>query len=234
MNVEIAKIRRLKDDNESNSSPKRIDDEKMTEIQRELNENLTKLYDMQKNDNLNVEEFAKGFIKNIYIVLNTFEEMGVYPDYFYDVIMKMNIEYKKAVDDSNRLRGNYRLFDKTGLSLKVNKMIEKGLNNGYYRIQAYPRKDISDAFLELSAFFEGFNIPHNITNKSDINKIFGDIQNNVTNIMYRFYASDDIIDDVEYLSRLLFEYLCFYVAVGINPKEYLDEQINAINNTKRK
>ena len=119
-------------------------------------------------------------------------------------------------------------------SLKVNKMIEKGLNNGYYRIQAYPRKDISDAFLELSAFFEGFNIPHNTTNKSDINKIFGDIQNNVTNIMYRFYASDDIIDDVEYLSRLLFEYLSFFVAVGINPKEYLDEQINTINNTKRK
>ena len=44
--------------------------------------------------------------------------------------------------------------------------------------------------------------------------------------MTEFLNSVDLSDDIECLCKLLLEYLKFFAAVGINPKEYLDNEIN--------
>ena len=52
--------------------------------------------------------------------------------------------------------------------------------------------------------------------------------------MDAFLNGDDIYDDIEYLSRLLFEYMSFFVSMGIYPKDYLDAYIEEQEKTKHR
>ena len=235
MNAEIAKIRKIRNKSEVfDYNPKRISDSRMNEIVYELNTNFSDLYAMQKKDDIDINDFVNKIITNVYLVLNMFNEMGVYPDYFYDAIVKMNIEYRKIVDANNSLRGNYGLFNEVKLSSHVAKVIKVGLENGYYHIQAYPMKDINDAFLEMVGFFQAYNIPYNINTKEQCKKVFQDINFNHINIISQLLTSDYIFVDIECMARLLFEYLSFFVSMGIQPKEYLDQCINDVEGIKRK
>lgn len=228
MNAEISKIRKRKNNSEIfEHKPMRLDFDRMNELTYQLNTNFSELYMMVRNDDINIDEFTKRFIANVYIVLNMFDEIGVYPDYFFDEIVKMNIEYKKLANDQS-IRGNYRLFKNVNLSARVSESIKNGLEKGYYRIQSYPKKDIDENFLEMVAFFESFNIPYNINTEEQCVKVFNALEHNHLNIIESFINGDDIIDDIEYLSRLLFEYMTFFVSMGISPKEQLDKYIESI------
>lgn len=233
MDRELLRIKKNNDKNPSNRI-KRINEDDMSNILRELNINITELYTMKLNDDIDIDKFASNFAKNIYIILEAFNEMGMFPDCFFDVIIKMNIKYKTFHDNSNRLRGDYKLFDKTGLSHQTDELIKEAIAKGLYRGNNSSQKDISDYYREVSEFFKKFNIPSNIKTNEACKAIFYDLWNNMTNITYRLYISEDLIDDIEYLSRLLFEYLCFFVGMGINPKEYLDAYINTNISEKTK
>ncbi len=231
----MSKIRKLRNiDERINSEPTRINTDRLCEIAYELNINYKELISSIKQDDIKIDEFVNVFTTNIYIVLNMFNEMGVYPDYFYDQIVKMNIDYKKIANNDSGIRGNYRLFKETNLSNRVSKDIDQGLKNGYYRLQAYKKKDIDEAFLEMLSFFQTFNIPYNVCTKEHCKKVFKDIEFNQIFILESLLNSDYLSDDIECLSRLLFEYISFFVSMGIYPKEHLDNYINSVENVKHK
>ena len=228
MNAEISRIRKTRNNSEIfEHKPIRLDFDRVNDLTYQLNANFGELYMMVRSNDINIDEFVKRFTMNLYIVLNMFDEMGVYPDYFFDEIVKMNIEYKKLANDQS-IRGNYQLFKNVNLSARVSEAIKKGLEKGYYRIQSYPKKDVNENFLEIVGFFESFNIPYNINTKEQCVKVFSALEHNHVSIIESFINDDDIVDDIEYLSRLLFEYMTFFVSMGIYPKEHLDKYIESI------
>lgn len=233
MNAEISKIRKNnKIEEEVLKKPDRIPENEMTNILVSLNTNMGNIYTMIIRDEIDIDKISNLMAHNLYIVLDAFNKMDIYPDYFYDAIVKMNIDYRKLVDNNNNLRGNYKLFSEVDLSSKISKVIREGLDNKYYQANSYPRKDINDAFLEMIGFFEAFDIPHGINTKEQCKKTFNDIEYNHVNIISELTNSDYIFEDIEYLSRLLFEYLSFFVSMGIHPKDYLDVYIDSIEATK--
>ena len=235
MNIEMAKIRRTRNYDEIiNGEPTRIKTNRLCEMAYELNCNYKGLISSISNNDIKIDDFVNIFTINTYIVLSMFNEMGVYPDYFYDQIVKMNIDYKKIAHKDNGIRGNYHLFKETNLANRVSEDIDRGLKNGYYRLQAYKNKDINDAFLEMLGFFQTFNIPYNICTKEQCKKVFKDIQFNQTFILESLLNSDYLSDDIECLSRLLFEYISFFVSMGIYPKEHLDKYIESFEKGKHK
>ena len=225
MNSEVAKIRESRNESEEmiyNSDG--LGPERINEIVFNLNSNTGYLYYKQYRNEINIDEFVSMFIKNMYGVLDAFIEIGVYPDYFYNEIVKMNIDYHKIVND-NELRGKYNLFKNTDLSVITISDIRRGVQNKYYNVQALPKKDINDAFIEMISLFEKYGIPYNIRTEEQCKKVFNDIYYNLRAIMDQLLNSDDIYDIIGCLSRLLFEYMTFFVSLGINPKEYIDEYI---------
>ena len=235
MNAEITRIRKNRNlEEKMGNKPERLPELFMNDMLFSLNTNMGKLYNEVYSNNIKIDDFIDGFIANIYIVLNIFNEMGIYPDYFYDVIVKMNTEYRKNIDSSNTLRGNYELFKNVDLSTKLTRAIKTGLDNKYYNLEAYPKKDINDAFIEMIGFFEAFNISYNICDEQQCKKVFNEIEYNHTNIIEELANSDYDFVDIECLSRLLFEYLSFFVSLGIHPKEYLDNYIDNAQKGKQR
>ena len=111
MNIEMSKIRKTRNYDEIiNHEPKRITTERICEMSYELNNNYKSLYESISKDDINIDDFVNVFIANIYIVLNMFNEMGVYPDYFFDQIVKMNIDYQKIIHKSKHLKPIYLLL----------------------------------------------------------------------------------------------------------------------------
>ena len=235
MNAEISRIRKIRNYNEAiNREPTRIKENRLLEMIYQLNSNISDLYSACNGEHIDIEDFANSFIANIYIILNMFNEMGVYPDYFYDEIVKMNIEYKKVIQNNNGIRGNYRLFSEINLSARVSESIKAGLEKGYYRVQAYQKKDLNDAFLEMIGFFQAFKMPYNFHTEEQCKKVFNDIHFNHLNIVEELINSDFLFEDIECLSRLLFEYLTFFVSMGIHPKQYFDSYIDKLTSGKHK
>ena len=235
MNAELAKIRKSRNYDEIISGePKRISDDRLNEMVIELNRNLSDLYMMECNNEIDIDEFINRLTANIYLILSMFNEMGVYPDYFYDEIFKMNVEYKRLIQNNNAIRGNYRLFKEINLSARVAEGIKNGLEKGYYRIQSYQKKNLNDAFLEMIGFFQAFNMPYNIRTVEQCKKVFNDIKFNHINIIESLLNSDFIFEDIECLARLLFEYMTFFASMGVYPKQYIDNYIDSVGTIKNK
>lgn len=235
MNAEIAKIRKIRNYDEIfEYEPKRIKQDRLDQMIYELNSNMATLYSIRNDDNVKVETYINQIIANIYIILNMFNEMGVYPDYFYDEIVNMNKEYKKTISGDKTIRGNYRLFNESNLAGKIASTIRKGLKNGHYRYQAYQKKSIDEAFLEMVSFFQAFEIPFNNPTIENCRKVFNEVHFNHLNIVEELYNNDQLFEDVESLTRLLFEYIAFFVSIGVYPKEYLDNYIDAVEKGKHK
>ena len=247
MNEELSKIRELRGYKEVISlKPEKISDERMTEILYELNSNMAELYHTNFSKEYNEQDFINKLIENIYIILNMFNEMHIYPGYFFRKVFEMNskylerkIEYESRDDEihnDNKIKGDYVFFKDTNLQAWVSREIKGGLEKGYYRIQAYPKTNISDAFLEILALFQKYNIPYKITTKEECQKVFNNIYINYSNIIGTLTNSVLEFVDIECLCRILYDYITFFVSIGVNPKNKLDEYIvsksNEIKNVK--
>ena len=226
MNAELSKIRKNKGLEENvNGNITKINPDNLLERIVNLNTNMSSLYSINHNPNAKIEDYIEKIINNIYLILDMFNDMGIYPDYFYDVIVKINIEYRNLVSDG-KIRGNYSLYHVAGFPFKISKMIETGLSNRKYQINLTENKDISECFVEMVSFFQKYNLPYNVKTLEMCQQMFGDIYYNINNIINNTLNNSDYIsDDIECLSRLLFEYISFFVAIGVNPKPYLDEYI---------
>lgn len=221
MNSEVAMIRVSRNQSEEmRYNADALTQNRISEIVFNLNAHMGYLYYKQYKNEIDIADFVRVFVESIYDVLDVFIEIGVYPDFFYNEIVQMNIDYQKIVKGN----GN-NLFKNTNLSALAISDIRRGVTNKYYRIQALPKKDFNDAFLEMISLFEKYRIPYNIRTEEQCKKVFNDIYYNLSTIVWQLANSDDIFDIIGCLSRLLFEYMTFFVSLGINPKEYIDELI---------
>ncbi len=234
MNAELMKMRKnrqlseLMDGNLTKINPNALLDRVYA-----LNTNMTELYNINKNPDARIDVYVERIIDNIYLILDMFNDMGVYPDYFYNIIVKMNIEYRNLVSDG-QIRGNYGLYQMVDFSAKIARLIKEGLGNGKYQIDISQSKDISECFLEMISFFEHFNMEYNVKTVEKCQEAFKDIYYNVNNIINNtLNNSDFIFEDIECMARLLFEYISFFAAIGINPKKYLDERIERENVSRK-
>lgn len=235
MNEELSKIRDVIGYNEELKKYQRIPERELLDYLYHMNSNMTQLDNMTRSLNYNKEDFIRILTENVYLILKMFSDMNVFPGYFFRKIFEMNAKYyerKKdydSKDDTIRvksgMRGDYRFFNETNLSAWVAGEIRNGLNNGYHHVQAYPKTNISDAFLEILALFQKYDIPYKINNKEECRKAFSDIGINYSNISGLLLNSNTDYEDIEYLCRLLFEFISLFVAIGVNPKKYLDAYI---------
>jgi hypothetical protein len=83
----------------------------------------------------------------------------------------------------------------------------------------------------MVSFFQSYGISYIGTQsdeesiKKQCNKVFSEISFNHISTANNLLNSDFLFEDIEYLARLLFEYISFLTAIGINPKERLDAYI---------
>lgn len=231
MNEEMMKIR----ENENLSIDvekeiKRIDKDIMKEYLFNLNTNMSNVYTLQNSNKITIDDYINCFIKNIYIVLDMFSKMDVYPNYFYNVIFKINSKYHEMA----KIYGNSKLVNEADSSPEIPRMIRDGLSKGYNSYHASEIGDINDSFLEMVSFHQAYNLSYNNNTIEQCKKSFTVHANNIANIMNDFYVSDYDFEDIEYMAKLLFEYISFFVEIGVNPKELLNEYIDSIKEEKTK
>ncbi len=235
MNEELLKVRDVNGYDGELNNCKRLKEESILLYLHDLNTNMGILYHKKNSGIYDEKEFAHGFIENIYIILSMFNEMNVFPGYFFRKTFEMNAKYNERRQDMESqpdsihtktgIRGDYKFYRDTHLAVWLIKEIEKGLNNGYFHVQAYPQTNISDAFLEILALFQKYDFTYKVTNKEESKKVFDDISFNHTILSNSLLNSDSLEEDVMFMSRLLYEYISFFVAIGVNPKPFLDYYI---------
>ena len=236
MNAELMKIRKSRNlDEIISDKPIKIDPDILLDKIYGLNINMTYLYNINNSAEADINMYIEKITNNIYLILDLFNDMNIYPDYFYNIIVNINMEYRNLVSDG-KIRGDYGLYETVNFSAKISKMIKEGLNNKNYLLNSSNIKDISEYFFEMIKFFQRYNMSYNNKTIDTCRLAFKDIYYNVTNIINNtLNNSDFIFVDIECLARLLFEYISFFVAIGVNPKEYLDELIDRQSlNTKSK
>ena len=235
MNEEVLKIRKTLGYENKSRDYHRIEGKEIVDYIYELNKNMASLCRTNYKEEYDEEQFINIIIKNIYTILKMFSDMNVFPGYFFRKVFEMNDKYyerKRDYDAGNNsvrqnagIRGDYKFFNETNLSAWVSKEIEKGLNNGYHHVEAYPKSNISDAFTEILMLFQKYNFPYKITTSEEYRKSIEDISINYSNISTSFLNSDYVEEDIEFMCRLLFDYISLFVSLGVNPKRYLDEYI---------
>ena len=221
MNIEMAKIREKKGYNdEINREPTRLKEYTLMRRITTLNTNLN----CKKGD---IDAYTNALIKNTYIILYMFNEMGIYPDYFYDEVVKLRVEQKSISKTEARIRINSRSEDSIDMhfSALISDSIREGLKNKRYRIKAYTPKGINDVCLEMLGFFEKFHLPYNIQDNETREKLYNELRYKQYSSLTRLLNSDYLSDDIEYLLNILYSYIKYFVSCGIYPKQYLDELI---------
>ena len=234
MNAELMTMRKKRNLSEvMDHDPVRLDPDDIIDRIYLLNTNMSHLYVINHKEGASIDTYIEELIKNIYLILDIFNDMGIYPDYFYNIIVKINMEYRNLVFDG-KIRGNYGLYQMVDFSSKISKLIKEGLEKKEYQLDISKSKDIGECFLEMISFFERYNMTYNNHTVENCAAMFDDIYYNINNIINNTLSNSDFLFvDIECLTRILFEYISFFVAIGVNPKKYLDEYIEN-ENTKGK
>lgn len=233
MNAEISKIRKARNfDEEIKGEPTKISMDRLNEIIRQLNNNIFEgNYEYQ-----DIDEFIKRLINNVFLILNVFDEMGVYPDYFYDLVFNVQIEQEKIFLDHKDILNDYTQVQKIKDTIRFRaiKSIKSGLERKYYHFKAYKKKDINNAYIDMMEFLKTYNIPYmNNTKENYINGL-NKIKDEQVIIKSYLDINDTIDEDIYDFSRLFFQYMYFFVSMGINPKELLDQYIDSVENINSK
>lgn len=235
MNAELAKIRELMGNDERfDYKPRPLKEDQRSVMAKDLNIIMYELYSSMANGSVDISTFAIKFARCIYFILMAFNEMGIYPDYFYNQIVEIWIQYRLKMDHANRLLKNYQEIKKSGLPLVQSSKIKAGIVNKKYLFNPDDVSNISKVYYDMIDSYDAFDISHytpqSIT-KEQIAKAFSDIRFNCMNIMTNPLNGDGVInmiDDIELLSSLLFEYISFFAFLGIDPTDYLDLHIQSL------
>ena len=254
MNAELARLRRARGDSEAfNYEPMRLGKRYIEEMSTALNLTMAEIYfDKMKNKNegIDVDKWTQQIIKNVWRILLAFDKMGIYPDYFYNQVAKARMKYKcqayikkkknnngtagvEQYDEESKVHISWRKgFGSSDYPCKQTEEIRKGLKKGFYRYIPLYTEDISATYYDAIDYFDAVGIPHstpkNILSDEEIKEAIEDIRINHYNIMSWPSNGDgifDIIDDIEFLSSLLFEYMSFFAVVGLDPADYINAYI---------
>lgn len=226
MNKEIARIRKNRNlDEIMYDEPVKIDPDVLLDKIYALNINMSYLYSINDSKEADVNMYIDKITDNIYLILEIFNDMNIYPDYFYDIIVDINKEYRDLVPDG-KIQGNYEVYNRVDFSAKISQLIKEGLNSKKYQINQN-NNDISKYYLDMVNFFQENHMPYDNTSLTACQNVFNEIYYNINNIINNtLNNSDFIFVDIECLARLLFEYISFFAAIGVNPKKYLEECID--------
>lgn len=235
MNAELARIRELMGNDERfDYKPRPLNEDQRSVMAKDLNIIMYELYSSMANGSVDISTFAIKFARCIYLILMAFNEMGIYPDYFYNQIVRIWMQYRLKMDYANRLLKNYQKIKKSRLPLIQSSEIKAGIVNKKYFYNPDGVLNVSKVYYDMIDSFDAFNISHytpqSIT-KEQIAKAFSDIRFNCMNIMTNPLNGDGVInmiDDIELLSSLLFEYISFFAFLGIDPTDYLDLHIQSL------
>ena len=240
MNAEISKLRKSRNyDVEMDIEPTRIKPDRLDEMIFQLNSNMRELYNTIRdpyNVDIDLKLFTNRLIENIYIILNGFNEMGVYPDYFYDELVKLKIEKDKLISGNKNAEENYKLrkeIEET-IQLKTAKIMENGMNNKYYHFKAYQEKNIDDNYDELVKYYQALNLPYGVSSKESVIKNFTRIFIEQVNATEKLLNTYSIHQDIYCFTQLLISYMSFFAAIGIRPKNELNSCIESVDNIKHK
>ncbi len=222
MNDEIAKMRER--DNESldfSYKPGRLSDDEMQEALYNIHTNYRLLYELNNRGDVDINEFASKTAENIKILLEMFNTMGVYPSLFFDLFVKMKLDYRKnhAIDGNQTITSNYFLIYKFNYEREV----EENFKRRIYSIQLPAKKSITDAYNDVLTVFKAYGIPYGIKTNEQCSKVFEEVRRDYSAIANELENSVDIYKEIECMTRILYEYISFFVAMGIDPKEYLDK-----------
>ena len=251
MNEEFARIREIEGEEEiSRKVYRRLEEQERLEYLKHLNNNMADLYRANLEPKYDENEFINKLIDNIYTILKMFDTMNVYPGFFFRKIYEMNDKYYERISERNiirdsasgdytvkivdGMRGDYKFFKETNLTLWASREIKEGLKEGYSKPDKYPKTNISDAFTEIVNLFKKYGIQYQFKTKEECQKAFSEISINYSNISYSFLTSMFFDDDIQFLCRLLYEYIAFFVSIGVNPKKYLDDYIEQMSKEKHK
>ena len=154
-----------------------------------------------------------------------FNTIGVYPDYFYDIIVKVNGEYL-ALASKGKVDARKSLYSTVEFPAKISIKMENGLKKGNYQLNPTKIKDIGEYYNEMVDFLQKHHMPYEVTTVEMCQEMFDYIYPDVDPTINKIGTKVAVSDDIEYLCRLLYDYLLFFGAIGINPKQYLDNRIN--------
>jgi len=217
-----AEIFKLKENNGMvmNARPKYMDLEKRKEIVHRLGVNFSDIFGRPDRNDYDSDAIIKDVANSLCDLIEAFANINVYPDYFWRVIMQMNVVLKKVVADKKKNELTIRerdimeshdryLYDKirTGISLKD---------------RAHPI-DINDNYVELLSFYSVFGLPCNKKELLHSKSFLQGFGLKCIEYNYDLLNTDDLVDDVKCMMDMLFEYMSFFVSVGVNPKEYVDK-----------
>ena len=225
MNIEMIRIRNnrglsLQVDNEV----KRINSHDLMDRIFDLNTSLDELSRINDDPNSEVDDYARNIAKSITLILDMFNEMGIYPDYFYDIYFRINNEYRDS-QSKGEIKGGQSLYDVPGYGARISRMMENGIKANNYKLNPTGVKNIGDYYNEMIAFDYKHHLPCEITTVEMCREMFSEIKTECGNCINFLGMRPYISDDIENLVRVLFEYISFFAAIGINPKGYVDREL---------
>ena len=214
----------------------KIDDERLMEYIRELNNNMNVLIAKNNNQDYDEKTFVNQIIKSIYVILKAFNEMNIYPSFFVRKVFEMQNKYwerrmekESQFPERTKIRKyhlNYEINSEyPQLMWKLKQEISEGYDLMLMGQDTYPKTSINDAFLEITGLYEKYNIQYKITTKDECKNVFDYFYNNYANLIEKLSMSETTHYDILYFSQLLYEYVSFLVVLGKNPKYNLDDYI---------
>ncbi len=205
--------------------PIRIDEKRIIDYVYELNNNTTTLFEIGQDNNFQIDDYVNVFSTNIYIVLQMLSEMGVYPDFFFDLVFRDCVE-KKKFGMENPKYDSYDIKRKYHSPYNMIMLIRKGINKGFHRDDLSKKNDITSNFNELVSFNKSCNIPIKYGDVEHCRKAYRKRVFELYGLTQNLGNSDFLETDIECLMRLMFEYLSFFADIGIDPTEYVNKLID--------
>ena len=229
MNIEVIRIRNDRGDSiQVDGNIKRLDSNDLLDRVCNLNKSMDNFSNLNGNPEATIDDYAKHAAEIISLVLGMFSEMGIYPDYFYDIYFRINDDFR-SLQSAGEVGGDKDLYDVPGYRFRISKLMENGVNNGNYKLNPTKVKGISDYYNKMVAFSQKHYMPCNVNTIEMCREMLLDIKTRCENCINSLGTSPYVSDDIEKLTIILFEVISFFAAIGVNPKEYLDVELEKLD-----
>ena len=223
MNDEYERIReiKIKDGENIPNKPERMDPNVLLKRSAKLAENFSFL--IQKNEEIKLHDEVAFLIHNIYLILESFVEMGINPTKFYNLVVDYNL--KKIWPDGKLHYDQYGkciLPDGLVFAYDDARVELKRLSEGNV---SYEHSNINDAFNETlmvhdKCGFSKVSTPSSLDNYRKYTVLLSAIHHRD-----KLLNADDLLDEVVALSKLLFICMETLAEMGINPTRFIDALI---------
>lgn len=216
---ELLKKIKVEKEEDFNSLPKRLPQDELDEILKNVIINYTYLYN---NEEKTIDEEVNAIVDNMYIILDTLVRMGVHPGFIFDTLATYNYE---RIKNANKLAYSGKKNQRNDIFFPYSAVRNELKLMNDYNYVGYD-ENLYLCYDKILTINKELNLPYStVPKKIDGNRkkgIFISITNQRNNIM----NADDIIDESIYLVDLLYTSVNMLVEMGINPEVILTNRIN--------